>query len=224
LDGLLPRDLVAAAYDVFRELVILPGSIFAPHKDLANGILARRLGGYLPDPAAEFIVHFLNVLVPRLPLAVPRRGGFEIWSGLTMRGGAKAYLHVDNDEALRRTTGLVRSPLFGAIFHLGPASGLRGGETLFDMGRMPPAAPPARFAFEPWERILARSAAPLIVPQKAGRLILFSGDLPHAVAPIQRCAKSKPRVALLANLWPRRISSVQRGVGSRVLSQASARR
>ena len=209
-DDFLPQDLVAAAYEVFRELVILPGSLFASHKDLTNRVLSQKLGAYLPNPAAAFVNHFLCALVPRLPVAVSRQGGFEVWSGLTCRRGGKAYLHVDNDEALRRATGLVRSPRVGAILHLGPASGLRGGETLFDLG----GASSACFAFEPWERILARSNSPIIVPQKAGRLILFSGDLPHAVAPIRRCAKSKPRVTLLANLWPTRINSVRRGVVS----------
>lgn len=212
-DAIAPA-LVEGAYAVFRELVIPPGFFFAPRRDLDDGTLAERLARYMPFASARFIALYLTRVLASLPSDVSRAGlGFETWLGVSRAGDDVAYLHVDNDEALRRRTGRTRSPLAGAILHLGPATGLVGGETMFDLGyptsRDGGAHP--RFVVATWRRILRRSSAPVIVPQRAGRLVTFGGSLHHAVAPIIRCP-SGPRVTLLANLWAHRIASVPRGV------------
>lgn len=182
---------------------------------MESGETASRLAEYLPSAVADFFELFLENLAPRLPPDLVRQArGFEIWNRCSERRTSKVIYHIDNDEELRRITGEIRPPLMGSILCLGPASGMVGGETLFEMGTgpKPPRLTREMFMLASWRKVLAHVAAPLIVPQRAGRLTLFSGHLPHAAAPIRRLPASQPRVTVLANLWQRRLVSVPRGI------------
>lgn len=215
LDDPFPANLVAVAYDIFRELVIPPSFFYLSLDTLRAGKAASSLAAYLPQPVAGYLSRHLGFLTEVCHAeSLGAADGFELWLGMTVRGGDSAYVHVDNDEMLRGRTGVVRCPLLGTIFHLGPARGLVGGDTVFDLDPQEDIDGRHVFVREPWEAILTRFSAPVVVPRRSGRLILFRGDLPHAVAPILRCNPSEPRVALLANLWDRRISSVPEGVAA----------
>jgi len=218
LDDLVPQQRVAEAYMIFRELPILPGLFYVSLDQMTDEGAVSLLADYLPRSAADFLITHLQLLIEHSPAeALNGADGFEFWVGNKVRTENSAFLHVDNDEYLRHGTGEVRCPIMGSIFHFGPARDLRGGETLFDLSPSDCGGSERQrrlFTWEPWDSVMVHAVAPILVPQRSGRLILFRGDLPHAVAPIHECPAHEPRVTLLANLWKRRISSVTSGVAA----------
>ena len=214
-DHLLPGPFVEAAYEVFRELVIPPSIFFFPLSLLKEDCAVASLDPYLPRAAAAYVARHLSLLLTLCPTDVVHGAdGFEFWVGITARGGDKAYLHIDHDEMQRRSGQGLRFPSIASIFHLGPSSGLDGGQTLFDLGVAETDASERFFRLSTWTSLVEACSAPLIVPQRQGRLVVFRGHLPHAVEPIKHCDPHAPRVALLANLWQQRLSSVPTGVSS----------
>ncbi len=209
-DDVLPEVYLGAAYGVFRELVISSGLFYVSVDSLKADSAASALSAYLPHAVAAFVSeHLMRVATICPPDLMNRGDGFEFWVGVTAAGGTTVRLHVDNDEVLRARSGQVETPLFGSILHLGPQRGLVGGETMFDLGYgTRNEADHPRFVERSLEEVLAHAVAPVVIPQRAGRLILFRGDIPHAVAPVRACEDDQPRVALLANLWQARITAV----------------
>jgi hypothetical protein len=202
VDDFLAPSLVEAAYQVFQHLTLPEGVLFLQRREMAFGGVPQRLAGALPDCVLLMIV----ALIERIEALEGgsrsgRGGGYEVWLGKTARPKPGAFYHVDNDEQLRRSTGRLVSPRLGAIMHLGP-SDLDGGETLFELARSPRADGPELFRSHGWRWLVAALQAPVVVPQRPGRLILFPGDAPHAVAPLRRSPPA-PRLALLANRWVR---------------------
>jgi hypothetical protein len=212
-DDFSPSGLLRAAYQVFRELVIPPSLFYLPLSALSDDSAITWLKPYLPESAARYVAHHLALLLNVLPSHNVRAAdGFEFWIGITIRAGQQCYLHVDHDETQRRAGRGVFCPILATIFHLGPESGLEGWQTLFDLGTTNVDEIECCFSTASWKTLIRRCAAPLIVPRRPGRLIVFRGTLPHAVGPITMCDPNAPRVAFLANLWERRPASVPVGV------------
>lgn len=214
-DNFLPEATVTAAYEVFRRLPLPPSVFYTPIVYLEDGSAWKRLARYMPDGAAKFACLCLSrILSTCVPPVSRNLEGFEFWVGVTTYTGRCAQLHCDLDEPLRRTEGIIRCPSVGTILHLGPRSGLKGGETLFDVGVTAVDESSRCFALDSWEALLAACIAPIVIPQREGRLIVFRGETPHAVAPIVSCNPAQPRVAFLANLWDRRPALIPTGVSA----------
>jgi len=192
----LPAALLDAAYDVFSQASLGEG-VFLPRSALRE----ERHDLPLEKGVAGFVLRFLRVVESNLPASLPVEEcqGYEVWSKVLLKGAA-SFLHVDNDEHLRQRTGDVRTPEAGAILHLGPASGVVGGATVFDLADGACEASP--FATGSWKDVSGQLRQPFAVPFVQGRLIVFSGRVPHVVQPVNT-ERSTPRVSLVANLWRR---------------------
>jgi hypothetical protein len=167
------------------------------------------LSKHLFPPLALFAIAFLRELRSLTEVQNLKGGhGFEIFSTVatTESLSSAGYLHVDNDEDMRLRHNTLRTPLLGSILHVGPREGLVGGETIFLTQDLPARSQVPLFRKHEWEELVRLDGA-TVVSQRAGRLILFDGRLPHAVAPILAHPPDQPRVTFLANLWDRPISS-----------------
>jgi hypothetical protein len=208
-DDLFKPYVVSAAYDVCMNTFIPPALFYVSIRSL----LAKQespLTPYFGGALSHFIFQYLTTLHEMMSAHFDVLGkGFEFWLGISGKENKNtAYLHVDNDELLRSRGGYLRSPLVGSILYLGCPRACAGGETLF---LNPRKRHPSLFRSYESSLLSSIPGAKVVDPSK-GRLVLFAGDTPHAMLPITRATNTMPRVVLLANLWPRRILSVQRGV------------
>jgi hypothetical protein len=213
IDNYLPRRTCA---DLYRTLLAneIPSSLFYVSLDMLTAGGCRELAEYLPLSLAEFIVEHLRRLLVAAPKQLVRHGhGFEIWTTLsTHTEHSNCYLHIDNDESLRTTAGILRAPLIGTVLHIGPDGGVIGGETLFaDERHICDRFPP--FQFHPWQSLIARPRV-TVVPQQAGRLVIFDGRMAHGRGPVIDHPDGCPRITFLANLWDARIGDVPHGLCS----------
>ena len=204
-EGFLDRATAARIYALCRAAPI-PSSLFYLARDALDPVAFAR---YVPEALADFVVSYLRRLLALAPAAMRRRvHGFELWTTHAVRGaGAKMYLHIDSDEALRTQSGTLRTPMLGSVLYLGPAHGLVGGETLF----LTPAARFAPFAFHDCAALTAAAGARTVRPSP-GTLVTFAGDMPHGQMPVTDHPEGLPRIALLANLWDARIGCVPEGL------------
>ncbi len=213
-DGYLTRDVASQLYLAFADVQI-PSSLFYIGRDVLDDreCAVALLGEYLPWVIAEAVVSHLIRLLDFIPGEAARQShGFEIWTSHSYRTEHNnCYLHIDNDEALRTSAGTVRAPLIGTILHLGPDSGLVGGETLFtDDHDLCLTHPP--FQFHDWTTLTANPERVQVVEQRAGRLVVFDGQLAHGRGPVLDHPEQSPRIVFLANLWGARIGDVPEGI------------
>jgi hypothetical protein len=161
---------------------------------------------------AEPLYHYFSVLVGELPTLDV--SGFEFWIGKEARTIAEVYLHRDTSGAPRRPTDPRPHPRWSSIFHVGPQRGLVGGSTYL-CTESPVSKRVARHDQVLLGLAKARSLSHewIDVPQKANRLVLFDGAMPHFAAPVASYpSPHAPRSTLLANFWPRQPTRAYEGI------------
>jgi len=210
IDHYLCPEACARLYDELRVHEIPSSLFYVSRADLDSGV--SRLAEYLPAWTAELVTLHLRQILDGCPKALAcEADGFEIWTTHSTRSDHNGcYVHIDNDEELRKRNGTVRAPRVGSILHVGPTAGLVGGETMF-------ASPDVfcqefmPFRFHDWDQVIGHPAS-RVVAQSAGRLVVFDGHLAHGRAPVRDHLQDQPRVTLLANLWDERIGDVPEGI------------
>jgi hypothetical protein len=213
IDHYWDAEHVQAAYGYFQHFRTPPGSgkfwipvqplrEKGPTKDLPDRLGLR---DYFGDWSDFLVAHFARVLemIPRV--AEDRPEFLELWLSIAREPDTshEVYVHTDSNHTAEGWTDNVRLPIWGVIFHLGPKSGLIGGETMF-CTEMPLSAAMLNGLHESmtYEQARGLSREWVEVPQKQNRLIVFNGALAHCAAPVRGPAPLKePRVALLVNLW-----------------------
>jgi hypothetical protein len=212
VDDFWPPDVCLSMYLAFSQVQIPSALFYVSLRALEAGGFEEELAHYLDKPIACFVRSHLKRLLDHIPPStVADADGFELWTNSgTVRERKEVYLHLDNDEGLRAASGIVQTPLVGSILHLGPRQGLVGGETAFvtepEMCTRYPA-----FAKYDWNTLIHQGAVE-VVEQRAGRLVLFSGDVAHGAVSVTSHPAHSPRIAFLANLWHKRISDVPSGI------------
>lgn len=178
---------LGAVYDVFARIAIPPSVIWATGSEAVEDSIG------LPVALAQ-VFGAVARSVLRLADLDPKDHDIECWSNRLFSVGDSVEYHVDNDEALRRETGRVRSPIVGSVLYVGGG----GAGTWF----RPPVptcdADPRLFANPNFGEL--RREGGTYVPFSVGRLVIFDGRCPHCVAPFP--VMPQPRVALLCNIWP----------------------
>lgn len=202
----VPQKVAKAAYGVFRELQIKPGSLYLVKNE--SEFSSSKLSQY-DDAIIAFINRhclFLDTIAQNL--GIKSFHGFEIWTNLADECSERVVVHVDNDEGHRARTGEVLNPVFGSILYLGPKYLEEGGGTCFflDTDRIS-AHPDFLFCSRVWERVAATYGhTSLQIPFNVGDMVVFRGDLPHCVIPFKK-SELGPRVAFLANAWNHPLAS-----------------
>jgi|tagenome__1003787_1003787.scaffolds.fasta_scaffold20843052_2 hypothetical protein len=195
IDEVLPAAAVDAAYKTFRSAQIPMDAVFVDPSDPA-----ARLLEVLPPPLALLLGRYLErIHSEAVALGYQPAAMLELWTNRAESLGHEVYLHVDNDEALRGSTGEVVPPEFGTILYLGP-DGLAGGETLIGADEPSDEVAEVLFKHVPADRVQAAVGADATaVPPRPGRACIFRGSLAHCVLPFE--AADGPRVNFLANGW-----------------------
>lgn len=204
-------ELLDDLYVVLNHVFLPPSTFFVDNKLIHNKKAAAALEKYIPGPIAVFIERHLSKLAEFLKIDTKASGGWEFWSRVsTINSPSFGYLHIDNDELLRVQSGELMTPVYGSILYVGPKHGMEGGETAFL------TTSNARIDSYIFTSLLEHeySTPPFtFIEPNTGRLVVFAGNLPHAVMRI-RPETALPRVTFLANYWERRLSSVSDGVCS----------
>lgn len=192
-DDVLDRRIIDVAYHVFKNVSIPSGNIVLEGLTHENGEFDCSI--------IEFFERIKNVIKSKVDCDCQNLF-FEFWTNRGLLVNDIVDYHVDNDERLRKTKGLVKTPMYGAILYLGPDE-LEGGGTYFN--------PPIEI-MENDEHIFK---SPLLidiinsdgvaVDFKVGRLIIFDGNSPHCVASFST-SKEHPRTAILCNVWDNRLT------------------
>lgn len=208
-EGFYSLELLDDLYTILLNFYLPPSTYFIEQRLLYNETeYERQLEKYLPKAFAMFMALHLKKLSDELGIEKQDNGGWEIWARVTTTNSPSfGYLHVDNDELLRRSIGVIKHPIYGSILYVSPVDNLGGGETAFLNKK-------ENFngdLFGCLDKEHFTSPNYIFVAPETGRLITFSGDLPHAVMWTHK-KRIHPRVTLLANYWPARISSVPNGV------------
>ena len=197
IDEVLPPTAIAAAYDTLKASQVPMSTLFLDPSDPT-----ARLGEVLPLPLALVLGRYLERIHSQATaLGYKPPATFEVWINVK-RSRQETFLHVDNDEVLRASTGEVVAPEFGTILYLGPEGQISGGETLIAEDE-PSDEVHGEILFQqlPAERVQATLGANVtaVAPQP-GRACIFRGSLAHCVLPFDEPAGG-PRVTLLANGW-----------------------
>ena len=182
----------ALVYDVFARFSIPPGTVIAELSDMQTGGVQA-----LPAPISGTFRALVRVAVDRLGL---NSTAFfvECWSNRTFEVGPKVDYHLDNDETLRRKTGRLSMPTWGAIYHAGPRAPDVGG-TWFDLPPLDPLKEDRLFTFPLFADVVSPEGR--LVSFRPGRFVMFDGRCPHCVAPFGPLPT--PRVTILLNFWPK---------------------
>lgn len=197
-------------YDVLLNLYIPPSTYFIEQRLLfEDSCFYKEMEAHMPKAMAMFVSVHLKKLSAELGIDEESCGGWEIWARITTKNSPSfGYLHVDNDELLRYTHGIIKFPLYGSILYVSPADKMGGGETVFLEEQKDDFT-------EKMFRVLNFTdfvSPPFVfISSIPGRLVIFPGNIPHAVMWTNK-DKLEPRVTFLANYWPTRISSVPVGV------------
>ena len=182
----------ALVYDVFARFSIPPGTVIAKLSDmLTDGVQA------LPAPISATFRALVRVVVDRVGLNQTEYF-VECWSNRTIEVGPMVDYHLDNDENLRRKTGHISVPTWGAIYHAGPGAPEVGG-TWFDLPPLDPLEKDRLFASPLFADVISPEGR--LVSFHPGRLVMFDGRCPHCVAPF--VALPTPRVTIMLNFWPK---------------------
>ena len=201
-------------YEVLKHSYLPPSVFFISCTFLRSGKARAKMEAYLPSPLATFLEMHLTNLLALVPITIRSAAkGFEVWTGITVNSSRSyGYLHVDNDEWLRTTKGQLRSPLKGSVLYVGPNKGMSGGATIFLPSSKGQNALPI-FTHHS-EKALRGFKGAIEVKPIPGRLVIFPGEVPHAVMTAKLAGNESPRITLLANLWGQRITSVSSGICS----------
>ena len=206
-ENVLPPALVEKAYEVLQAQGIPAGTLYLPIEYLTcEGRLLTELSRCVAGPTAAVLATYCTSLHQCATGVFGQQlDGLEIWTNYSIQCDRNVWLHVDNDEIHRKQTGELRHPLFGSVLHLGPMSGMRGGETFFCLSEEP-NLDNIIFKTLPWSLVsTVVMDIGTMVPFRVGRTILFDGRLPHCVAPFTFEDEPKPRLTLLVNGWLSRI-------------------
>lgn len=210
LSGYLAPTEAEEAYGLLASFVIPSSYLYLPATPLPE---RTALADYMPDALAGILLKHLDRLLHHVPPALrARTHGFEVWSTrASLTGDDRLYLHIDCDEALRTSTGVIRTPLLGSVLYLGPTVGLVGGETaVITHEELNAAYPP--FQFHDWRQLAREPRGVHRFSPVPGTLALFDGRLNHAQAPVRAQPAGTPRVVLLANLWDGPVGHVPKGL------------
>jgi hypothetical protein len=207
-DAVYDAELLEDLYSVLSQVLVPPSTVY-----VTNTLLKTKsecldyLADYIPRALCMFLHLHLTNLSKRLSIEDHAEGGWEVWSRVsTCNSPSFGYLHVDNDELMRTRSGRLVSPHYGSILYVGPGAELSGGETAFidpaavNANQLFSALHPEDFAAQPFEYV-----KPIV-----GRLVVFDGEVPHAVMWTKGQWKG-PRITFLANYWKTRISSLTPG-------------
>jgi len=182
---------LAAIYDVFSRIAIPPSTVWARGDDAVR----RSIDGLTPELAHVFAT-LAGAVLGDVGLN-PAHHDVECWSNRLHAVGERVELHVDNDEVVRASTGVVITPRYGSIFYVGGSKAVGG--TWF---RAPLAdVDQDQDLFQRPHFARVKEGGGMAVPFVAGRLVVFDGRMPHCVMPFT--SVERPRVALLCNVWPR---------------------
>jgi hypothetical protein len=202
-ENVLHPALVEKAYEILQVQRIPASTVYLPIKYLTHEEqLLTELSICVAEPAAALLATYCRALYERAAgVFCQQMDGLEIWTNHSLECSHNVWLHIDNDEVHRKETGELRYPLFGSVLHLGPITGMRGGETFFCLNDELELAN-ITFRTLPWSQVASVVASSgMMVPFRAGRTILFDGRLAHCVAPFTLEDEQKPRLTLLVNGW-----------------------
>jgi hypothetical protein len=202
-DNVLDPALVEKAYEILQAQRIPASTVYLPIKYLTHEKrLLTELSSCVAEPVGALLAKYCTALHQRAAgVFCQQLDGLEIWTNYSIEGSPNVWLHIDNDETHRKETGELRHPLFGSVLHLGPITGMRGGETFFCLSDEP-KLDNITFRTLPWSLVASVVASSgMTVPFRAGRTILFDGRLAHCVAPFTLGDEQKPRLTLLVNGW-----------------------
>jgi hypothetical protein len=191
LDDALGRLDLAAVYGVFSEMSIPAGVIKAPLVSALRG----RIDG-LPPAIAGVYKELLSIFI-RHTQVEPSLYSVECWSNRSRHVTRSVEYHLDNNEVLRKATGVVETPSYGLIFYIGPEKGDVGG-TYFNPPIEGHWSDSRLFNRPDFGDVITEEG--ILVPFQAGRIVIFDGRCPHCVAPFPEFGR--PRVAILCNIWP----------------------
>jgi|TARA_A100000172_G_scaffold79296_1_gene66074 hypothetical protein len=143
-------------------------------------------------------------LIRRICVTDPTFGGngYEPWVNVLTRDIDHQNHHVDCDE---EAEGIEPSKMT-AILYLGSEEGLEGGQLALDTTEY---SPQAGFYEDIYELEKNMDSNWIKIPYKYNRLVLYTGNFPHAVLPITSIKKGDARVALIISSWDKKIK-VQR--------------
>jgi hypothetical protein len=198
IDDVLPPAAIDTAYATFESSQIPMSTLFVGPSDPA-----ARLCDVMPVPFALLLARYLDQIHSEaIALGYQPAATFELWTNVSRPTGPNVFLHVDNDEELRASTGEVVTPEFGTILYLGPDGDVGGGETLICYDEpSDELCADVLFRSLPAERVKAAvgSNTTAVAPQR-GRACIFRGSLPHCVLPVAELVEG-PRITFLANGW-----------------------
>lgn len=178
-------------YNAFSKFSIPPGTAVCSIDELLSASYA-----FLP----KSILGVYRVIVREAVLRMPspqEACWVECWNNRALEGSNDVDYHVDNDERLRKQSGILSVPNWGLIYHVGPQSLTEGGGNWFNTARGSYRSDPHLFVRPRFEDIVSPMGR--LVEFKPGRIILFDGCYAHCVEPF--LALSDPRVTILVNFW-----------------------
>jgi hypothetical protein len=182
---------LAAIYEVFAEVRIPPGIFRLRLDQLCDGNVHG-----LPLGISDTYRRLAELLFEHAGIEAPENFVVECWSNKNHKvDAARVEYHVDNDEDLRRRTGIVRTPLCGLILYVGPDDGEIGG-TYFNV---PACWSKDRRLFQRPRFDEVFNDLGMLIQFQPGRVVVFDGRCPHCVVPYEYI--SRPRVTLLCNAW-----------------------
>jgi hypothetical protein len=198
VDEALPPAAVDFAYKSLKSAGTAISPVFVEPSDPA-----ARLAGVLPAPIALLFARYLErIHSEATALGYQPAAILELWTVLARALGPKVFLHIDNDEEVRSSTGEVVTPEFATILYLGPDGDFTGGETL--IGHEEPSEEvrsEVLFKKVPAEQVRdAVGPNATVVPPQRGRACIFRGSLPHSIMPFDE-HPGGPRITFLANGW-----------------------
>lgn len=208
-DDIYDLDTMASLYDVAKHVLMPPSTFYLSFQDYLNGG-RQELSNYFPRQFIDFLFLHIENIINKSSMKFEPDYGFEIWIGNSGKNSkSSGYLHVDNDEFLRVKTNIIETPLIGTILYITPNTYITDGETLFVTESLESSIS----LFEEHDKnVLLEIRGAKLVKPISGRLVIFDGEMPHAVMPFILNDHYNSRINLLINVWKQRISSVPNGV------------
>jgi hypothetical protein len=215
--NLLDPARVAAAYEGMKSVKVPPNLFWLEKQSLPERAIVQ-LDEYFTPTVASFIVDYLMKLLTIMPAEdVSRAAGFELW--WNVYGVAKddlCFLHIDSDEELKRRRHIVVAPRWSTVLYVGPATGLVGGETVFNTRALDDTMLASCYNARPFSAWSEMFSDWIEIEPEQNRTVLFEGSTPHLVKPLTAHPDGGPRVTLLVSLWQERPSGFSEERCSRV--------
>ncbi len=208
-ENLYDDEIMASLYEVSKHLFMPPSSFFIGFEEYFTNKARKLLSEYFPAPFVEFLYDHLNTIIVKTNIIRDGRYGFEIWIGnSSSKSKTSGYLHVDNDEFYRMKYNITKTPIWGSILYITPKNTMVGGETIVLNEN-----PDNLLLFTTYEKnFLLDIPNSFVCEPVTGKLLLFRGDLPHAVLPFNLRNARDTRINLMVNIWEERIFSVPEGI------------